>query len=137
MHGRAATIAVALAGFVGACRRAPVTAPDGDGPRGAPAVVAAAPAPSPPPAARPRKFHRIDVHTHIGPDGIPRALRLMDEWGIDGVVNLSGMYPGPKHMLDIQLAAAAEASGRVLVFTMPNFKLVMTDPQYGKTMAAM
>ena len=39
---------------------------------------------------KPRHFHRIDVHTHIGPDGIGRAVRLMDEWGIDGVVNLSG-----------------------------------------------
>jgi predicted TIM-barrel fold metal-dependent hydrolase len=140
MRRRLASIAVALTGLTGACRRTPVTE--------TPPITAAAPAtaptanvtatnivtPSPAPA---RKFRRIDVHTHIGPDGIARALRLMDEWGIDGVVNLSGMYPGPKHMLDIQLAAAAEAKGRVIVFTMPNFKLVATDPQYGKTMAAM
>ena len=33
----------------------------------------------------------------------------MDEWGIDGVVNLSGMYPGPpRNMLETQLAAAAD-----------------------------
>src|SRR4051812_827263 len=147
MRGRLATIAVALAGVTVACRRAPVAEPPRGATAGAPAPTAAAPptvpatasapAPDAAPAPRPRKFRRIDVHTHIGPDGIARALRLMDEWGIDGVVNLSGMYPGPKHMLDIQLAAAAEAKGRVIVFTMPNFRLVATDPQYGKTMAAM
>src|SRR4029077_6910504 len=127
----------------GACRRAPATATPPAAPALAVQVAAAASTPAvqeppavPTPPSRPRKFHRIDVHTHIGPDGIPRALRLMDEWGIDGVVNLSGMYPGPKHMLDVQLAAAAEAAGRVIVFTMPNFRLVVSDRQYGKTMAA-
>jgi predicted TIM-barrel fold metal-dependent hydrolase len=138
MRGRLATTAIALAGLVAACRRAPVAPPPPAAERSAlPTNVmapAAAPAPAPP---QPRKFHRIDVHTHISPDGIPRALRLMDEWGIDGAVNLSGMYPGPKHMLDVQIAAASESKGRVIVFTMPNFKLVATDPQYGKTMAAM
>ena len=83
-----------------------------------------------PPRRRPRsrppaRFHRIDVHTHIGPDGIARAVRLMNEWGIDGVVNLSGMYPGPpRGMLETQLAAAATGGGRIAVFMTPNFKLV-------------
>jgi predicted TIM-barrel fold metal-dependent hydrolase len=139
MRNGTATIAVVLAGLVGACRRAPPPTHEAPQRTEAPAATAAAVLAdaAPAPAARPRKFHRIDVHTHIGPDGIPRALRLMDEWGIDGAVNLSGMYPGPKHMLDVQLGAAAEANGRVIVFTMPNFKLVVADPQYGKTMAAM
>ena len=72
-----------------------------------------APAPAAPPAAAPRHaaIRRIDVHTHIGPDGIPRALRLMDEWGIDGVVNLSGMYPGPpRNMLETQLGGGGQAA---------------------------
>jgi hypothetical protein len=78
-----------------------------------------------PAAKAARKFHRIDVHTHIGPDGIPRAMRLMDEWGIDGAVNLSGMYPGPpRSMLETQLAAAGTSGGRIAVFMTPNFKLV-------------
>src|SRR5437868_9199323 len=102
MRNGAATIAVVLAGLVGACRRAPAPTQEAPQRRDAPPATAAAVLAdaAAAPAARPRKFHRIDVHTHIGPDGIPRALRLMDEWGIDGAVNLSGMYPGPKHMLD-------------------------------------
>lgn len=45
-----------------------------------------------------RPFHRLpklDVHMHIGPDSVERTVALMDRWGITGVVNLSGMYPGP------------------------------------------
>ncbi len=92
----------------------------------------ARPAPAPPP----RRFKRIDVHTHIGPDGIARAVRLMNEWGIDGVVNLSGMYPGPpRGMLETQLAAAATGGGRVAVFMTPNFKLVRMGKGYGEAMA--
>jgi predicted TIM-barrel fold metal-dependent hydrolase len=112
--------------------------------REAPPVAAAAeaggatpPAPAPPPPAKPRRFHRIDVHTHIGPSGIARAVRLMDEWGIDGVVNLSGMHPGPpRNMLETQLEAAAGAGGRIAVFMTPNFKLVRMGKGYGEAMAA-
>src|SRR5262245_10593319 len=90
-----------------------------------------------PAAPAPRRFKRIDVHTHIGPDGIARAVRLMNEWGIDGVVNLSGMYPGPpRGMLETQLAAAATGEGRVAVFMTPNFKLLRTGKRYGEAMAA-
>jgi hypothetical protein len=61
----------------------------------------------------------------------------MDEWGIDGVVNLSGMYPGPpRGMLETQLAAAATAGGRIAVFMTPNFKLVRALKNYGEAMAA-
>jgi predicted TIM-barrel fold metal-dependent hydrolase len=88
----------------------------------------------PPPGHR---FHRIDVHTHIAPDGVEHAVRLMNEWGIDGVVNLSGMYPGPpRNPLERQLAAAAESGGRIAVFTTPDFKLVRRRPtDYGVAMA--
>jgi predicted TIM-barrel fold metal-dependent hydrolase len=83
------------------------------------------------------RFHRIDVHTHIAPDGVERALRLMNEWGIDGMVNLSGMYPGPpRNPLETQLAAAAQSGGRIAVFTTPDFKLVRRRPtDYGVAMA--
>jgi predicted TIM-barrel fold metal-dependent hydrolase len=138
MHGRAATMVVALAGLAGACRRTPDA--NRPAPQASSAGTPAAPSGTPggaAPRSRMRRFHRIDVHTHISPDGIPRALRLMDDWGIDGAVNLSGMYPGPRHALDIQLAATATANGRIIVFTMPNFKLIGTDPHYGETMAAM
>src|SRR6185295_3878295 len=81
---------------------------------------------------------RIDVHMHIGPDAIPRAVRLMDEWGIDGAVNLSGMSPSPpQNPLAIQLAAAAKSDGRVVVFANADFRLVRVRPDYGVAMAAM
>jgi predicted TIM-barrel fold metal-dependent hydrolase len=91
----------------------------------------------PPDSPTPRRLHRIDVHTHIAPDGIGNALRLMNEWGIDGMVNLSGMHPGPPHSpLERQLAAAAQSGGRIAVFTTPDFHLVRLRPDYGAAMAA-
>src|SRR5262245_32199622 len=122
----------------GGCRRetrVAAAAPGSDGATAKATAVDAAPAPAAA-AAPPRRFRRIDVHTHIGPDGIARAVRLMNEWGIDGVVNLSGMYPGPpRGMLETQLGAAATGGGRVLVFMTPNFKLVRMGKGYGEAMA--
>jgi predicted TIM-barrel fold metal-dependent hydrolase len=84
-----------------------------------------------------RRIPRIDVHMHIGPDGIDRAVALMDKWGIAGCVNLSGMYPGPpRAMLETQLKAATGAPGRIAVFANANFRRVLTDKSYGKAMAA-
>ena len=62
----------------------------------------------------------------------------MDEWGIDGAINLSGMYPGPpRNMLETQLAAAATGGGRIAVFMTPNFKLVTRmGTGYGDALAA-
>jgi predicted TIM-barrel fold metal-dependent hydrolase len=87
--------------------------------------------------ARAHRFPRIDTHTHVMPDGIPRAMKLMDDWGIDGMVNLSGMYPGPpRNMLETQLAAAAQTHGHMIVFANADFRLVRARPQdYGKLMA--
>jgi predicted TIM-barrel fold metal-dependent hydrolase len=84
-----------------------------------------------------RRFARIDTHTHVMPDGVERALKLMDEWGIDGIVNLSGMYPGPpRHMLETQLEAASKMHGRMIVFANTDFRLVRAHPtDYGKLMA--
>jgi predicted TIM-barrel fold metal-dependent hydrolase len=84
-----------------------------------------------------RRFPRIDVHTHIGPDAIERALALMDRWGIDGVVNLSGMYPGPpRRMLETQLEAAARARGRIAVFANVDFvRAVRQHKDYGAFLA--
>lgn len=81
---------------------------------------------------------RIDVHMHIDPNAIDRCLRLMDRWGIQGAVNLSGMHPGPpQNVLEMQLAAARQAKGRLLVFATPNFKrAVRAHPKdYGAAMA--
>jgi predicted TIM-barrel fold metal-dependent hydrolase len=90
------------------------------------------------PARSGPRLPKIDVHMHIGPDGIERAVRLMDEWGIDGGVNLSGMHPGPPyHALATQLAAAAKANGRIAVFANADFRLVRARKDYGVGMAEM
>lgn len=84
------------------------------------------------------RLPRIDVHMHIGPDGITRALQLMDKWGIDGAVNLSGMYPGkPQFALETQLAAAKKANGRIAVFANADFgrALRFHKNDYGQYMA--
>ena len=70
------------------------------------------------------------------PDAIARAVQLMDEWGIDGAVNLSGMYPGPpRSMLETQLAAAAKSKGRIAVFANADFRMVRVQKDYGQAMA--
>jgi predicted TIM-barrel fold metal-dependent hydrolase len=88
-----------------------------------------------PPA--PRRLPRIDVHTHVSPDGLERALALMDQWGIDGLVNLSGGTPGSaRNPLERQIAVARAAGGRIAVFTNVNFiKAVRTRPDYGVALA--
>lgn len=99
--------------------------------------------PKPAPNADPKatapahRLPRIDVHTHVMPDGIERALALMNTWGVDGMVNLSGSYPGPpRHMLETQLAAARASGGRIAVFASVNFtKAVRTRPDYGSALA--
>ena len=73
---------------LGACQRkpppaakpAPVDASRAAVAASAPADAAladAASATAPPPKPAARRFRRIDVHTHIGPDGIARAEALM------------------------------------------------------------
>ncbi|MES1205806.1 MAG: amidohydrolase family protein [Pseudomonadota bacterium] len=117
----------------GGCRRAGLPAAGAKAPPSP--TAAAAPAPAHPPTLP--KLPKIDVHMHIGPDGIDRAVALMDKWGLAGGVNLSGMYPGPpRHMLSTQLAAASRAHGRIAVFANANFRRVTQDKNYGKAMAA-
>jgi predicted TIM-barrel fold metal-dependent hydrolase len=57
----------------------------------------------------------LDVHVHLSPSGVPRLLKLMKRYGIERVVNLSG--GDPLGGLDEQLAAAATAPGKIIVFT--------------------
>jgi predicted TIM-barrel fold metal-dependent hydrolase len=68
------------------------------------------------PDAGPR-FRKVDVHVHVEPRAVPRLVSLMDAWGIDVAVNLSGGWPGAG--LEASLAAAAATRGRVLVFANP------------------
>jgi predicted TIM-barrel fold metal-dependent hydrolase len=92
--------------------------------------------PSRPPGAG--RFPRIDMHMHISPFAIERAVALMDRWGIDGVVNLSGMYPGPpRNLLETQLEAARRSGGRMAVFTTVDFvRTVRRGGNYGEALAA-
>jgi predicted TIM-barrel fold metal-dependent hydrolase len=96
----------------------------------------AASAPQAQVARRPH-LPRIDIHTHISPAGIERALAIMDQWGIDGMINLSGGFPGPpRYMLENQLQAARASGGRIAVFANVNFvKAVRTRPDYGNVLA--
>ncbi len=84
-----------------------------------------------------KRLPRIDLHVHVGPEGVERAIALMDKWGIDGIVNLSGMYPGPpRGMLEMQLAAAKKAGGRIKVFANVDFvRAVKTRKDYGVYLA--
>jgi predicted TIM-barrel fold metal-dependent hydrolase len=65
----------------------------------------------------PERYRKIDVHTHFSPAAAPRALQLMDAWGIDTAVDLSGGWPG--HGLEETLAMARATPQRVVIFASP------------------
>jgi predicted TIM-barrel fold metal-dependent hydrolase len=81
----------------------------------------------------PERYRKVDVHTHFGPDSVPRVLELMDKYGIDAVVNLSGGYPG--RGLELQLEAARQAPGRIFVFCNLDWREALRGPGYGQRMA--
>jgi predicted TIM-barrel fold metal-dependent hydrolase len=66
------------------------------------------------PGKQAEKLRKLDVHTHFGPEAADRMISLMDQYGVDTVVNLSGGAPGQG--LEEQLAAAARFPGRIIVF---------------------
>lgn len=68
------------------------------------------PAAAPPPA--PQVRYVVDTHVHVSPTELDRLHGILDEAGVDWVLNLSGRWPGG--LLERQLAAA-EKSGRILV----------------------
>jgi predicted TIM-barrel fold metal-dependent hydrolase len=88
------TVGAALLALAGGCR-CPASAPPGERAR----------------------FPVIDVHVHAAPRAVPNLVRLMDRWGLETAVNLSGGWPGEG--LEASLAAARAAPGRVLVFCTP------------------
>ncbi|MCC6903618.1 MAG: amidohydrolase family protein [Polyangiaceae bacterium] len=91
---------------------------------------AAVPAPSATPGERP---FVVDVHVHLGPDGVERLGRLMQRWHFDHAINLSGGTPG--RGLSEQLAAARSSAGRVTVFTTLSYHDARY-PDYGARMTA-
>lgn len=74
----------------------------------------------------------VDVHVHLAEDGVPRLRGLMQRYGFDHVVNLSG--GNPRRGLEEQLAAARASGGRVTVFTTLAYGEVQR-PGYGARMA--
>src|SRR5512135_2759537 len=63
------------------------------------------------------RLRKVDAHVHVEPAAVPRLVALMDAWGIDVAVNLSGGWPGQG--LEDSLAAARRTYGRVVVFANP------------------
>jgi predicted TIM-barrel fold metal-dependent hydrolase len=82
---------------------------------------------------QPERYRKMDAHTHFGPDAAARVVRIMDERGIDVVVNLSGGVPG--RGLEEQLAAAARHPGRIVVFCNLDWREARMGPGYGRRMA--
>jgi len=87
------------------------------------------PSTAPAPSGRP---FVVDVHVHLGPDGVERLAGLMQRWQFDHVVNLSGGTPS--RGLTEQLAAARASKGRVTVFTTLSYHDVRFQ-DYGPRMA--
>ena len=128
MIGRASPGVIAILLALGGCHREPA----------APAI-AALPAPQPPAASPavprfvPADLPRIDVHDHISPAGVQRAVTLLGAHGIQHLVNLSGGSPG--RGLEEQLADARSLPGKVSVFCNADFREAQKGPGYGKRMA--
>jgi predicted TIM-barrel fold metal-dependent hydrolase len=103
------------------------------------ATAAAQPAdlaPVPPPKASfvPSDIPRIDVHTHIEPGALQKAVALLGAHGIVHLVNLSGGSPGGDGLEET--LAEAKAIGHTTVFVNPDFREIKKGPGYGARMAA-
>ena len=112
--------------ILAACHRSPARAP---------ADLAHALAPVPPPRAQfvPSDIPRIDVHTHVEPGALARAVALLGAHRIVHLVNLSGGSPGDG--LEETLAEAKQV-GHTTVFVNPDFREAKKGPGYGARMAA-
>ncbi|HEX8952172.1 MAG TPA: amidohydrolase family protein [Polyangia bacterium] len=93
-------------------------------------------APVPPPKATfvPSDIPRIDVHTHIEPGALQKAVALLGAHRIVHLVNLSGGSPGGDGLEDT--LAEAKQVGHATVFVNPDFREAKKGPGYGARMAA-
>jgi predicted TIM-barrel fold metal-dependent hydrolase len=110
----------------------PSTAPS---PSATPSARSAAPGlvAEKPPAFIASELPRIDVHTHVEPGALRRALALSGAHHVVHLVNLSG--GGPGQGLEETLKEAAEV-GHTTVFTNPDFREARKSPGYGARLAA-
>ena len=117
-----------LVALLSACHDvAPVARADASAP------PVAVPAPPPPPRFLASDIPRLDVHTHIEPGALERALALFAAHGITDIVNLSGGAPGDG--LEETLAEAQRV-GHTTVFVNPDFREILRGPGYGTRLAA-
>ncbi len=82
----------------------------------------------------PKSLRKIDVHTHLSMGSLAQLLPMMDAWGIDTVVDLSG--GAPDENLEAHLALAQQAPGRIVTFCTPDFHTVREGGDYGARLAA-
>ena len=82
----------------------------------------------------PSDIPRIDVHTHIEPGALPKAIALLGAHRIVHIVNLSGGSPGGDGLEET--LAEAKRVGHTTVFVNPDFREVKKGPGYGARMAA-
>jgi predicted TIM-barrel fold metal-dependent hydrolase len=75
----------------------------------------------------------IDVHVHLGADGVEYLSELMKRYGFDHVVNLSGGTPG--RGLEQQLTRAQSLPGKITTFVSLDYDQVVF-PNYGARMTA-
>jgi predicted TIM-barrel fold metal-dependent hydrolase len=129
---RAALVRLAAAG--GALATVLVWALHGGGARtpGASGSPPAARSAAPGPARRFR--HKVDAHVHAALGCGPELADLMDRYGFDHVVDLSGGAGG--RLLAAHLAQAASMPGRITVFATLAYALAQ-EPGYGPRMAAL
>jgi predicted TIM-barrel fold metal-dependent hydrolase len=84
-------------------------------------------------AAEGSRIPIIDVHVHLGADGIDNLRGLMTRYGFDHVVNLSGGTPG--RGLQEQLARAQTLPGKITTFVSLDYNQALY-PDYGVRMTA-
>lgn len=84
-------------------------------------------------SCRSSRYTKIDVHSHLAAEALPRAIELMDRNGIAAAVNLSGGVPG--RGLEEQLKAAAKYPGRIIVFAELDWYEPSLGRGYGERMA--
>lgn len=98
-------------------------------------VAAPTPPPEPPrPAFTASDVPRIDVHTHVEPGAMARAVKLLGEHRIGYLVNLSGGSPGGDGLEES--IEEARRAGTAAVFVNPDFREMKKGPGYGARMAA-
>ena len=107
---------------------APVSAPVVAAP-----VAVASPAPQKPKFVA-SDIPRFDVHTHIEPGALPRAVELLGRHHIVEMVNLSGGSPGGDGLEDS--LDEAKRVGHTVVFVNPDFREIKKGPGYGARIAA-